>query len=145
MTSPQTHTQVIRRIAVTLAASAAVALAACGSGEDNGASSSVTPELAKTRIEGAAQLRLAADPIPEEAREQGLRAAFSNSATAVKDKQIVALFVMEDADVADEVSDMVRGTAPKSAKLIVDGEVMVVYASAGENHAAAVEKAVKAL
>ena len=135
----------IRRIALTLAATATVALAACGSGQENDATSSVTPELAKTRVERAAQIKLTAEPIPSEAREQGLRASFSNTATAVKDKQVVALFLMEDADVAGEVSDMVRGSAPKSAKLIVNGEVMVVYAAAGADHAAAVETAVKAL
>ncbi len=47
--------------------------------------------------------------------------------------------------VADEVSDMVRSSAPKSAKLIVNGKVMVVYAAAGSDRAAAVESAVKAL
>ena len=135
----------IRRIAVTLAASAAVALAACGSGEKNDASTSVTPELAKTRIESAAQLRLAADAIPEEAREQGLRAAFSNTATAVKDKQFVALFVMKDADVADEVADLVKGGAPESAELIKHGNVMVVYAAAGSDRSDAVERAVEEL
>jgi hypothetical protein len=34
---------------------------------------------------------------------------------------IVALFVMEDAGVADEVSDTVRASALESAELIVDG------------------------
>lgn len=135
----------LKSITVTLAATVAVALAACGAGQDSGASSSATPETAKTRVERAAQLRLAAEPIPAEARKQGLRAAYSNTATAVKDKQIVGLFVMKDADVADEVSDMVRGSAPKSARLIVNGNVMVVYAATGADHATAVENAVKAL
>jgi hypothetical protein len=40
---------------------------------------------------------------------------------------------------------MVRASAPKSAKLIVNDEVMVVYATAGSDRTAAVEKAVKAL
>ena len=51
--------------------------------------------------------------------------ALGNAATAVKDKQIVALFVMEDSRGRHQVSDMVRGR-PESAKSIVDGEVMVV-------------------
>ena len=63
----------------------------------------------------------------------------------MKDKQVVALFVMEDAGVADKVSDRSARRRPKSAKLIVDGEVMVVYAAAGADRAAAVERAVKAL
>ena len=134
----------LRTITITLAVAFAVALGACGSGKDS-ASSSVTPETAKTRVERAAHIKLAAEPVPAEAHEQGLRASYSNSATAVKDKQVVALFVMKDAGVADEVSDMVRSSAPKSAKLIVSGKVMVVYAAAGSDRAAAVESAVKAL
>ena len=47
----------LRSITVTLAATVAVAFAACGSGEHT-ASSSVTPESAKTVVERAAQLEL---------------------------------------------------------------------------------------
>ena len=72
----------------------------------------MTPESAKTVVERAAQLELTAEPIPDDARGQGLRASYSNAATAVKDEQVVALFVMKDAGVADEVSDMVRSSAP---------------------------------
>jgi hypothetical protein len=134
----------LRSITVTLAGTLALALAACGSGDDSGAST-VTPETAKTTIERAAELELAAVPVPEEAREQGLSASYSNAATAVKDKQVVALFVMKDGGVADKVSDMVRSSAPKSARMIVNDEIMVVYAAAGSDHGPAVEKAVKAL
>jgi hypothetical protein len=45
----------LRSITVTLAATVAVALAACGSGEET-ATSNVTPESAKTVVERAAQL-----------------------------------------------------------------------------------------
>ena len=38
-----------------------------------------------------------------------------------------------------------RQSAPKPAKLIVDGNVMVVYAAAGDDRSVAVEQAVKAL
>jgi hypothetical protein len=134
----------VRTTIVALAGAVALALAGCGS-DAGSETASVTPELAKDRIERAAQVQLVAEPVPDDAREQGLQASYSNAATAVKDKQIVALFLMEDADVADKVSDMVRASAPASAKLIVDGEVMVVYAPAGADHAVAVEKAVKAL
>lgn len=132
----------LRSITVTLAATVAVALGACGSGEKV---STVTPETAKASVERAAQVRLAAEPIPEDAREQGLRAAYSNTATAVKDRQALALFVLEDEDVADKVADLVRGSAPKSARLIVNGTVMVAYATAGSDRGRAVERAVKAL
>ena len=43
---------------------------------------------------------------------------------------MVALFVMKDARVADKVSDMVRSSAPDSARLIVNDKLMVVYAAA---------------
>jgi hypothetical protein len=134
----------VRAIVAPLAATLALALAACSSDVDGG-TASTTPEHAKGSIERAAQVQLVAERVPGDAREQGLKASYSNAATAVKDKQVVALFVMEDAGVADEVSDMVRASAPKSARLIVDGEVMVVYAAAGADHAAAVARAVKAL
>jgi CTP:molybdopterin cytidylyltransferase MocA len=135
----------VRATIIPLVAGLVLALAACGSDDAGGGAASVVPEDAKNRIERAAQVELVAEPVPDDAREQGLEASFSNAATAVKDKQVVALFVLEDADVADEVSDKVRASAPASAKLIVDGEVMVVYAAAGADRAAAVEKAVKAL
>ena len=134
----------LRSITVMLAATVAVAFAACGSGEDT-ASSNVTPESAKTVVERAAQLELTAEPIPDDARGQGLRASYSNAATAVKDEQVVALFVMKDAGVADEVSDMVRSSAPESARLIVNGKLMVVYAAAGSDHGTGVQNAIEAL
>jgi hypothetical protein len=132
----------VRTPLIALAAGVAVALSACGSdAKDTG----VSADAAKSRIERAAKVRLKAEPVPDEARDQGLEASFSNTATAVKDGQVVALFVMEDAGVADEVSDMVRASAPKSAKLLVNDTVMVVYASAGADRAAAVKRAVEAL
>ena len=133
-----------RRSAVALVATAAVSLAACSSGDPAG-SAGVAPETAKTSIERAAGLQLAAVQIPAEAREQGLRASYTNAATAAKDKQVVGLFVMKDADVADEVSDLVRSSAPKSAQLIRSGTVMVVYAPAGSDRSDAVERAVEEL
>jgi hypothetical protein len=131
----------LRRITVALAATAAVALAGCSSDGPSGPS----PESAKTTVERAAGLQLSAVAIPAEAREQGLRASYSNAATAAKDKQVVGLFVMKNADVADEVADMVGSTAPKSARLIRSGNVMVVYAAAGSDRGAAVRRAVKEL
>jgi hypothetical protein len=133
-----------RRITVTLAAAGALAFAACGSDEGSKASA-VMPETAKALVERTADVKLTAVAVPEEAREQGLRASYSNASTAVKDKQVVALFVMKDARVADKVSEMVRSSAPTSARMIVNDEVMVVYAAAGSNRGAALEKAVEAL
>ena len=134
----------IRFIPATLAVVAALALGACGSSEEP-AASKVTPEAAKARVERAAHVKLKADPVPSEARKQGLRATYSNTATVVRDKQAVALFVMKDADTAGEVTKRVRGTAPKSARLIAHGPILVVYAAAGADRADAVEQAVESL
>jgi hypothetical protein len=131
-----------RSTAATLAASlAAVSLAACGSGDEAG----VTPAVAKSTVERAAGLQLTAEQVPAEARDEGLRASYSNSSTAVKDKQVVGLFVLKNAGVADKVADLVGSSAPKSAHLIRNGKVMVVYAAAGSDRSAAVRRAVKGL
>ncbi len=90
-------------------------------------------------------MTLAADSVPADAREQGLQASYSNAATVAQDKQVVGLFVVKSADLAGKVSAQVRQSAPKSAKLIVDGNVLVIYAAAGDDRSAAVERAVKAL
>jgi hypothetical protein len=134
----------LRTPCITLAAGLALALPACGSGGGAG-DGGISAEAARARIERAAKVRLAAEAVPGDAREQGLEASFSNTATAVEDGQVVALFVLADADVAGEVSDLVRASAPKSAKLLVNDTVMVVYASAGADRAAAVERAVEGL
>ena len=134
----------IRRIAVVPALIAAVALAACGSASEPEASK-VAPAVAKAKVERAAHVKLASEPVPADAREQGMTASFSNTATVVKDQQAVALFVMKDAGVASEVSERVRESAPKSARLIAHGPVLVVYAAAGTDRAAAVERAVGTL
>ena len=74
-----------------------------------------------------------------------MTASYSNAGTVVKDKQVVGLFVVKDAGVAKKVSAQVRQTAPKGAKLIVGRNVMVVYAPAGDDRSAELEKAVQAL
>ena len=134
----------IRRIAVVPALVAAVALAACGSSQEPDAAK-VSPAAAKASVERAAHVKLASEPVPAEARKEGMTASFSNTATVVKDKQAVAVFVLKDADVASEVSKRVRASAPDSARLISHGQVLVVYAAAGTDRAAAVERAVETL
>ena len=134
----------MRTIIAVLGITAAVALAACGSAKDPGATA-ITVEAAKASVERSAGLKLAHQPVPAEAREQGLETAFSNAATAAKDRQAVVLFLMKDAGVADKVGDLVRGSVPQPSRLIVNGNVMVVYAAAGKDRAAQVEKAVEAL
>lgn len=135
----------MRTITATLAAATAVAVTGCGgSGGDTG-SAGVSPASAKASLERAADLELAAQPVPKEARDQGLRASFSNAATAAKDRQVLFLFLMKDEKVADEVKETVKSTVPEPSRLIVNGEVLVVYASNGSDHAKQVEKAVEAL
>jgi hypothetical protein len=133
-----------RAIAAVPAVIAAVAFSACGSSEEPEAAK-ISPAAAKASVERAAHVKLASEPVPAEAREEGMTASFSNTRTIVKDKQAVALFVLDDSDVADEVSERVRESAPKSARLISHGQVLVVYAAAGADRAAAVERAVEAL
>lgn len=134
----------MRSITTVLAATAVLALSACGSGEDPGADA-ITPVAAKASVERSAGLKLAPQAVPGEAREQGLESAFSNAATAAADRQAVVVFLLQDAGVADKVSDLVRGSVPKPSRLIVNDNVMVVYAAAGKDRAAQVEKAVAAL
>ena len=134
-----------RTITATLAV-AAIAATGCGAGSgDDAGSAGVSAASARASIERAADLELAAQPIPEEARDQGLRASFSNAATAAKDRQILFLFLMKNEKVAAEVKETVRSTVPEPSRLIVNGEVLVVYAANGSDHAKRVEKAVEAL
>jgi hypothetical protein len=134
----------LKRITPAAVVAAAIGLAACGSGSDGG-DASIAPETAKTRVEQAVKVKLAETPIPQDARDPGLRAAYSNAATVPQDKQVVGLFVMKGEGVADKVSEMVRSSAPASAKLIVHDEVMVVYAATGKDRGTALEKAVNSL
>ncbi len=131
----------LRSISIALSAAAAVAVAACGA--EGGPA--VEPGTAKAQVERAAHVRLVEEAVPADAREQGMRASYSNAATAAKDRQAVALFVMKDEEVVEKVSGMVRDSAPKAARLIVNGAVMVVYAPAGRDHSPAVKRAIDAL
>ena len=132
----------MRSIPVTLVVVAAVAFAGCGSAKDSGAPSAAS---AKASIEHAAGLRLVAEKVPAEARSEGLEASFTNAATTSRDKQMVALFLLKDESVTDDVKEMVKGTVPTGSRLISNGKVLVLYAAAGSDHGAAVEKAVNAM
>ena len=121
-----------------------VTLAACGT-ENRSAPTGITAQAAKASVERSARLKLAPQDIPVDARGQGLRSAFSNAATVVRDRQAVTVFLMRDAEVADKVGELVRDSVPQPSRLIVNDNVMVVYAAAGKNRGAQVEKAVEAL
>ena len=132
-----------RKIIALLGIGAAFAVTACGA--DDGPPA-VTADAAKAGVERAAGVTLASEALPAEAKEQGLQASYTNAGSITKDKQVVALFVVKNANVAGEVADQVRPTVPTGGKLIVDGNVMVVYANAGgEDHATDLTKAVQAL
>jgi hypothetical protein len=141
---PTTKETVVRTITAVLAATAAVALSACGAGDDSGAPA-ITAQAAQASVERSARLQLTPQAVPAEAREQGLDSVYTNAATAAQDRQAVAVFLLEDAGVADEVGDLVRGSVPAPSRLIVNENVMVVYAAAGKDRTAQVERAVKAL
>ena len=58
---------------------------------------------------------------------------------------MVTLFLLKNENVADKVKEMVKGTVPAGARLISNGKVLVLYAAAGSDHGADVEKAVNAM
>jgi hypothetical protein len=120
----------------------AVALGACGSGDEGG---TVSAKDAQTVIERSAKLRLAPEKVPAEAREEGLESILSNAATAAQDRQAVAVFMLEDAGKADKVRELVGGSVPEPSKIFVQDNVMVVYAPAGKDRGVQVERAVEAL
>ena len=80
-----------------------------------------------------------------EARKQGLKEIFTNVGTTGVDRQVVAVFVLDDAGKTDEVRDLVDGSVPKPSRVIVNGNVMVVYGPAGVDRTAQVQQAVEAL
>jgi len=127
--------------ALLVTATAAVALAACGSDADSG----VSAEAAKAQVERAARVQLVSERVPDEAADQGLRASYTNAATVAEDRQAVALFVLDDAGAAEKVKELVGGSDAGRSRLIVHDEVLVVYAAAGKDRGDQVEHAVKAL
>ena len=131
-----------RSILAVVAASAALSLAACGSGGDTSAPPAAS---VKATVEHAAHVKLVAAPIPDDAAKQGLTASFSNGPDVAKDKQVVFLFTVKDANTAGKVAEQVRGMVPAGSKLIVDENVIVLYASTGKDRGNDIERAVKAL
>ena len=131
-----------RSILAVVAASAAMPVATCGSGADASAPSAAS---VKATVEQAAHVKLVASPIPDDAAAQGLTASFSNRPDVAKDKQAVFLFTVKDADTAGKVAEQVRGMVPGGSKLIVDDNVIVLYASTGKDRGSDIEQAVKAL
>ena len=131
-----------RTLPALVVAGAALALAACGSGSSD---SQVSADAAKAQVERAARVELVSERVPDEAADQGLRASYTNAKTVAQDRQAVALFVLDDADAAEKVKELVGGSASGRSRLIVHDEVLVVYAAAGKDRGDQVEKAVKAL
>ena len=132
-----------RILPALLLTTATVALAACGSSSSSG--SQVSPDTAKAGIERAAHVELVSQPVPRDAADQGLRASYTNAATVAKDRQAVALFVLDDPRAAEKVKELVGDPAGGRSRLIVHDEVLVVYAPAGRDRGDQVEKAVNAL
>ena len=130
--------------ALLAAGAAALALAACGS-DGTASDSHVSADAAKAGVERAARVELVSERVPDEAADQGLRASYTNAPTVAKDRQAVALFVLDDPRAAKKVKELVGGSAGGRSRLIVHDEVLVVYAAAGKDRGDQVEKAVKAL
>jgi hypothetical protein len=130
-------------ILLTAASALAVALAACGGG--GAGEPQISAQAAKATVERSAHVRLAPESVPAEAREQGLKAAYTNAPTAAGDRQAVGLFLLDDDDAARKVGELVRDSAPERSRLIVNDNVVVMYAPAGEDRAAEVQRAVDAL
>jgi hypothetical protein len=116
-------------------------VAACGGGGDE----AIAPETAKARVEQAANVKLAETPVSEEARDQGLRVAYTNGATVAQDKQVVGLFVLKSADNAEKLRELVNAEAPGTKRMMVNDEVMVLYVPNGNDRSAAVKEAVEGL
>lgn len=134
-----------RRIAAVPLVVLATALAACGTADD-AKTSAISAQAAKASVEKSAHIKLAPQQVPADARDQGLKTAYSNTSTAIKDGQAVVLLLLEDADVADRVRDYMKGSVPEPSRLIVNDNVMVVYAPVGgKDRTAQVERAVEAL
>src|SRR4051794_23191480 len=112
-----------RLVSAAVAATAALAVSACGS--SSGAGSGVPVSTAKSVVEHTANVRLKSIPVPAEAEDQGLKASYSNAGTAVKDGQVVLLFVLKDGDVAKEIGPMLKDSVPKPAKLIKRDNLLV--------------------
>lgn len=116
-------------------------VAACGGGGEK----AIAPETAKTRVEQAANVKLAETRFADEARDQGLRVAYTNGATVAQDKQVVGLFVLKSADNAEKLRELVNAEAPGTKRMMVNDEVMVLYVPNGNDRSAAVEAAVDGL
>lgn len=116
-------------------------LAACGGAGEQ----AIAPETAKARVEQAANVKLAETPVSEQARDQGLRVAYTNGATVAQDKQAVGLFVLKSADNAEKLRELVNAEAPGTKRMMVNDEVMVLYVPNGNDRSAAVKAAVEGL
>jgi hypothetical protein len=106
-TSTQRKETVVRSLTTVLAATAAVALSACGSGDEPGAAA-ITAQAAKASVERSARIELAPQAVPPEAHEQGLESAFSNAATAADDRQAVVVYAAAGKDRAAQVEQAVE-------------------------------------
>ena len=134
-----------RRLLITtvMAVLAALAVASCG----GSSSPPVSPTDAKAAIDKAAEVKTAAMTLPSGSEKEGLLAAYNNGATAAKDKQFVTVIVVKDSGTLDQLKDTLNNfdTGKSKAKILTHDNVAVVYAAAGEDHLAAVKKALDGL
>lgn len=134
----------MKRRSAILAPLLAAALLTAGCGGSDGPKTE--PGVAQAAIAKAAGVRLAAVPVPDDAKDQGLKAAYSNQASAATDKQVVFLFVLDDAGTVDELSDQLEQSVPgETVRSYEHGNVLVVYGAAGTNRGKAVQAALDQL
>jgi maltose-binding protein MalE len=133
-----------RRLLITavIAVLAALAIASCG----GSSSPAVSTTDAKAAIDKAAEVKTSAMTLPSGSEKGGLVAAYNNAATATNDKQLVTVLVLKDSDALDKLKDTLNNfdTGGK-AKILTHENVAVVYAQAGNDHLAAVKKALNGL
>ena len=102
----------LRTVIAPLAAVAALAFTACGSDDNGRRSHGCAGGRQDQDRAGRARAARGRARARTTRAEQGLAASLSNAGTAVKDRQIVALFVLDDAGVAGEIAEQVRASAP---------------------------------
>ncbi len=133
-----------RRLLITavMAVLAALAVASCG----GSSSPAVSTTDAKAAIEKAAGVKTSAMTLPSGSEKGGLVAAYNNAATAIDDKQAVTVIVVKDSGTLDKLKDTLNNfdTGGK-AQILTHENIAVVYGAAGNDHLAAIKKALNGL
>jgi hypothetical protein len=126
-------------VLVTTALLAALVIA--GGGDRTG--STAADAAARTAVERAAGVELAETSLIE--AEHGLLSAWSNLDDSIADEQTVMLLVLDETARAAEIGERIQPSLPAEAETLEHENLVVFYASEGEDRSAAIEKALAAL